>query len=343
MKTVGNVLGGASGQNTSKAAEEATAYGKRSEQAAKERQAQADKYTEAAAGQFGDLATRGTTMADKAAAQGAQYDTTIAQRLGESPESYMQRMNTAVGQQANQQALDTTNQATKSAIKGARTAGMLGGQAALAAAQHAGDTYAGSRQTALDSLRNIYGTQDTQQLQGNMQMSQNMAGREQAGAGIQATGAGGIAGIAGQQQGAANAYQGSAGAGYGTGVSGQAAAGQQAGGFINTIGNIGSNLFSDIRMKDEIEPADMSSALDKIRSYSYKYKGGDRPEAGIMAQDLEGGAMEPAVTEDPETGMKAIDARRLTTMNTAALSEHEKRLKDIEAIVSAIAQMGGAA
>jgi len=44
------------------------------------------------------------------------------------------------------------------------------------------------------------------------------------------------------------------------------------------------------------------------------------------------------VIDTPEG--KMIDTRRLSTANTAALSEHEKRLRDIETIISAIAERG---
>ena len=94
------------------------------------------------------------------------------------------------------------------------------------------------------------------------------------------------------------------------------------------------SLFSDENLKEDIAPDDMTQGLDKIGGYSYKYKGAPREEAGVMAQDLERTPMAPAVVDTPKG--KMVDTRRLTTMNTAALSEHEKRLKDIERLVQSL-------
>jgi len=54
-----------------------------------------------------------------------------------------------------------------------------------------------------------------------------------------------------------------------------------------------------------------------------------------MAQDLEKGAMRPAVMETP-TG-KVINTDKLSTMNTGALAEHEKEIRsmrnDIQSLI----------
>ena len=211
----------------------------------------------------------------------------------------------------------------------------MGGQAALAAAQNAGNVYAGAKQSAMDASKANYAQANTQRMQGLQGQASEMANR-------QAAGAQGQAGLAGQSIGAAQSYQGSAGSGFGTNVQGQAAAGQNANGMLGgAAGMIGgvAGLLSDIRMKEDIQPASLADTLAKLKGFSFKYRGSDRPEVGIMAQDLEGTALDPAVIDNPN-GLKSIDAGRLTTANTAALSEHEKRLRDIESLVGDLAKMG---
>jgi len=53
-----------------------------------------------------------------------------------------------------------------------------------------------------------------------------------------------------------------------------------------------------------------------------------------MAQDLEktpAGAS--VVATDPKTGMKSVDTDRLSLVNTAALSEQQRRIDDLEAML----------
>jgi hypothetical protein len=94
------------------------------------------------------------------------------------------------------------------------------------------------------------------------------------------------------------------------------------------------SLWSDEELKEDIEEDDLTAGLESLKGYRYKYKGQPREEAGVMAQELERTNMAPAVVDTPEG--KMVDTRRLTTMNTAALSEHEKRLKDIERLVQSL-------
>jgi hypothetical protein len=340
-KTAGTILGGASGVSASNAGAEARKYGERSEKTAKEQLARGNAQQDVAAQSYGQTGVQGKALYDTAKAQGANYDAQVAAALGQTPEQYLAAQNAAAQGIAGQEALATTNQATKAAIKAGRTGGLMGGQAGLAAAQNAGATYAGAKQNAADAARANYAAANTQRLQGLQTQAGEMAGRQVSGIGAQQQAAAGQAGLAGQSLGAATSYQGSAGSGYGTNVQGQAAAGQNATGLLGGVAGIGANvagIFSDRRLKEDIAPVSVGDALAHIKSYGFRYRGEDRPETGIMAQDLEGGAMAPAVIETPAG--KAIDTKRLTTMNTAGLSEHEKRLRQIEAIISALADEG---
>lgn len=326
-KTTGGILSGLSGQETQSSADQAGEYARRMEAEQRAQQTRANTQQDLASRGYSDIAASGKQY-------GAGYDQSTQQALAQTPEQFLAAQGAAAEGQAAKEALATSNQATRAALKAGRTGGMLGGQAALAAAQGAGSTYALAKQQAADAAKANYAAANTQRLQGLQAQSAEMANR-------QAAGAQGQAGLAGQSIGAATSYAGSAGGGYGTKTQGSAAAGQQAGGLVDkVIGGVGgvAKIFSDRRLKEDIEPVSLSDALARVNSLGFKYRGSDRPEVGVMAQDLEGGAMAPAVVDTPEG--KMIDTRRLTTMNTAGLSEHEKRLRDIEMILSAVAGRG---
>lgn len=326
-KTAGGILSGLSGQETQSSADQAGEYAQRMEGVQREQQTRANAQQDAAASGFAGLSASGKQY-------GAGYDQATQQALAQTPEQFLAAQGAAAEGQAAKEALATSNQATRAALKAGRTGGMLGGQAALAAAQGAGSTYAVAKQQAADAAKANYAAANTQRLQGLQAQSAEMANR-------QAAGAQGQAGLAGQSIGAATSYAGSAGGGYGTKTQGSAAAGQQAGGLVDrVIGGVGgiAKIFSDRRLKEDIEPVSLSDALARVNSLGFKYRGSDRPEVGVMAQDLEGTEMDPAVIDTPEG--KMLDTRRLSAMNTGALSEHEKRLRDIETIVSAIAERG---
>jgi len=107
-------------------------------------------------------------------------------------------------------------------------------------------------------------------------------------------------------------------------------------------GVFGALAMSDRNQKTDIKQEKMTKGLDSLRSFSYKYKKGPayeggRKEAGVMAQDLEKTAMKPAVVQTPIG--KMIDTKKLATMNTGALSEHENRLKAVEKALSYLGTM----
>ena len=247
-----------------------------------------------------------TTSEDKAAEDtsppeqvyGAQYDAQTAAAMAGGPAATIERANQAAREEAQRQA----DMATRSAIQAGRSAGMMPGQAALGAQSQAAGAYGTGMQ------------QGQQQYMGYTQLGGQL-GAEMAQRGLTARGQD-IAKYSAEQQ--AKAAQ----------------ASQQKSWFDSIFGAVGgiASLFSDRNLKEDTQESSLADSLSKIKSYAYKYKGSDRPEAGIMAQDLERTAMAPAVMDTPEG--KMIDTRRLSTMNTAALSEHEKRLKNIERMVA---------
>lgn len=94
-----------------------------------------------------------------------------------------------------------------------------------------------------------------------------------------------------------------------------------------------AGLFSDKRLKTEVEDADddANTALKGLRAYTYKYKDeqlGKGRQMGIMAQDLEKAGLKHAVIDTPIG--KAVDAGKLSGANTAMLAALERRVSKIE-------------
>jgi len=89
----------------------------------------------------------------------------------------------------------------------------------------------------------------------------------------------------------------------------------------------GALVFSDKNAKTDIKSTSFLDGIERIKSKSYRYKGSARPEAGIMAQDLEKTKMAPAVVNNG--GVKMIDTGKLSTMNTAAISELNEQVRKL--------------
>jgi hypothetical protein len=70
-------------------------------------------------------------------------------------------------------------------------------------------------------------------------------------------------------------------------------------------------------------------------SYTYKpeYQGvagaDDKPHYGIMAQDLEKTPEGATMVEEDETGLKRVDADRLSMANSAAINEILRKLREM--------------
>lgn len=239
------------------------------------------------------------------------YDAYTQAAMGANPAEAMRLAQAAAAQTAQTQA----DQAVAQAVKGARTAGAMPGQAALGATGQAANAYGQGLQSGQQQYF------DLTKLGASLgsEMSGRLSRAEQTQAGID------TAKMAADAQKEAAKMQAAA-----------AKAQRRQSMFGNIIGAVGgiASLFSDERLKEDIEPDPLTEGLEKIRGYSYKYKGNPREEAGVMAQDLEETNMAPAVMDTPEG--KMIDTRRLTTMNTAALADQEGRLKAIEKLLEGI-------
>lgn len=252
--------------------------------------------------------------AEGAAANRQAYDAATAAAMAGGPAAAMARQNEAAREEAQRQ----SDMAVQQSIKGAKTAGMMGGQAALAASGQAANAYGTGMAQGQQQYNQMLGL--------GAQLGESMAGRL-------FTAGQGQAGVGASQLAAESAKY----------AADQQAAADKAqrnqnllGNIIGTVGGIAS-LFSDRRLKEDIRPARITDGIAKIKTYTYKYKGNNRPEIGGMAQDLEKTAMAPAVINTPEG--KMVDTRRLSTMNTAALAEHEKRMQALEKMLKGMREM----
>jgi hypothetical protein len=238
-----------------------------------------------------------------------KYDQYTAGAMGQSPAQAMQQAQAAAAQQAQ----GVSDQAVQQAAKAARTAGAMPGQAALAATGQAANAYGQAQQAGQQQYFN------TAQL--GAQLGSEMASRQR------------------------SLYEANLGADVSreaTAANAAAAAaanktnkrGQNIGLLGNVVGAVSglAGLFSDERLKEDVKPASMTDGLSGIRAFNYKYRrgpayAGGRTEAGVMAQDLEKTGMAPAVVDTPKG--KMIDTARLTTMNTGALAEHDRKIDNI--------------
>jgi hypothetical protein len=100
----------------------------------------------------------------------------------------------------------------------------------------------------------------------------------------------------------------------------------------NAIGTglsaIGTLIASDKRVKTNIrDGGDMLSAVaDSVRGHKFNYKASPgKEEYGVMAQDLEKTPLANTVQEGQD-GTKMVDTRRLTTANTAMISDLSRKL-----------------
>lgn len=126
---------------------------------------------------------------------------------------------------------------------------------------------------------------------------------------------------------------------------------------IGSLIGTGVMMASDVRAKENIRPVSLGDSLGALdesharagadvgpridmrpaQGYAYDYRDparhGEGTHVGPMAQDLERTPAAGAVSTAPD-GTKQVDPGRLTMVNTAALSEQQKRLDRLEEMVS---------
>jgi hypothetical protein len=105
---------------------------------------------------------------------------------------------------------------------------------------------------------------------------------------------------------------------------------QQQGNMLATAAGIAG--LSDERVKDDIAPAPSGmfrEFLAAIEPSSFRYKGSQKPEVGVMAQDVEKSRVGKTLVRETPAG-KAIDIPRTATAMLAALSDVNRRVSRLE-------------
>lgn len=278
-----------------------------------------------------------TSFAQGAGQNMAAYDAYTRAGMGATPQETMALADAA----ARNTAQSESDQAIRAAVKGARTGGALPGAAALAGTAQAASAYGAGMnrgtQQYFDTTK--FGATLASDMSGRLQNASQLKAQQDA-ANLAARTASMQA-----KTGAESAYQGNRlnleASKYAADQAAKSADKQRKtgllGGIIGAAGGVLGAL-SDENLKKDIKPESMTDGLEKVKPYSYKYKGSDEPQGGVMAQDLEKTNMKPAVV-DTEAG-KAVNTGRLSLMNTGAIAEQEKRLKDIERLLKGLGEMG---
>jgi hypothetical protein len=127
--------------------------------------------------------------------------------------------------------------------------------------------------------------------------------------------------------------------GVGANVAGQNVSNQMTAqkGQMEMLGGIGSaamGLLSDKNSKKDIKKAEdvndkLSEFLDAIKAMNYSYKGEEKKQDGIMAQDLEQSEIGQQMVVDTPNG-KMVDFSQGFAAMLAAQAELNERLKKIE-------------
>ncbi len=108
----------------------------------------------------------------------------------------------------------------------------------------------------------------------------------------------------------------------------QAAANNQSAGTALTV----ASMFSDERMKEDVEDFDPSDFLDSLTGYKFKYKDkkhGEGQKAGVMAQDLLKSEIGSTMVEDSPEGLM-VNTTKATGPILAAVASLNGRLKKME-------------
>ena len=109
---------------------------------------------------------------------------------------------------------------------------------------------------------------------------------------------------------------------------------------MGTLANLGATVaMSDERAKVDIESGsgDIKDMLDKLTAHKYNYKDEiienpsmEKPQLGVMAQDLEKSDMGREMVSEDENGLKRVDYQNNASTMMAALAELNERLNKLE-------------
>ena len=111
-------------------------------------------------------------------------------------------------------------------------------------------------------------------------------------------------------------------------------------GILQGIGTVAS-IFSDEKLKEKEKSPNLTDSMAAIDSYLFKYKpsaqskyglNGDN-HVGVMAQELESNPATAETVKQLDDGTKVIDAKELTSVNTAAISDMAKEIKELKQMI----------
>lgn len=111
---------------------------------------------------------------------------------------------------------------------------------------------------------------------------------------------------------------------------GESKASKIMGGIGGALGGIAS-IFSDKNLKKNIENGDSVTKqfMDKLKSYTFKYKDNDEDELGVMAQDVEKSELGKTIVHKI-MGKRAIDLGKATAASLASIANLNARMLKLE-------------
>jgi hypothetical protein len=247
------------------------------------------------------------------------YEAGLKQSMGANAADTMAKGQQAAQANAAQAADVSSTQAVRKAIQAAKTAGVNRGQAAMIGGQQAGDAYTNTYQGQLEAGQNRY-QQATGQF-ANMTQAKDQNALQQQQLKENATSQAKQLELQAKQlemqgkQAEADAKR------------------QEAQSFWNTVGSIagavGSIFMSDEKFKENVKPdSSLDAILRKIKPVSYNYKGEDKKQVGITAQNLEDSPLAGAVMDTPAG--KVVDGAQLEGSNLALIIELAGQVRDLQ-------------
>lgn len=252
--------------------------------------------------------------------KGTDIEKGLAESMGANATEMMQKGYSAAEGIAARGADVASTQAARKALMAAKTAGLNTGQSAMIGAQQAGDVYSSTLQSGLEAGQNRYGQATGQfaNVQANKDQLQAQANQlELEARKLDASGKSEAAAVKREEK---------------KNILDMIGAG---------IGAVAS-LFSDEKFKDNIKTdssldsilnklkgkPSLDSILGKIKPVNYNYKGEDKKQVGITAQDLEKTPLSGAVMDTPMG--KVVDGAQLEGANLALIIELAAMVKDLQ-------------
>ena len=99
-----------------------------------------------------------------------------------------------------------------------------------------------------------------------------------------------------------------------------------------TVSDLNQPTYSDINLKENIQPYEASSSVLDVETYTYQWKDTvrfhNRTEIGFVAQDLEKHV--PELVSENSVGEKMVDYGKMTAVLLSTIKQMDKRIKALE-------------